>query len=97
MRQTSQGEFCSHGGRGACFLGGCFPGRRCGIPACTEADSPPVNRMTDRCKNITLATTSLRPVKIPIMPTLCILKNLHWDLVLNILHRVVGHNLVGWF
>ena len=35
----------------------------CGIPACTEADIPPVNRMTDRCKNITLATTSLRPVK----------------------------------
>ena len=33
----------------------------CGIPACTEAD-PPVNRMTDRCKNITLTTTSLRPV-----------------------------------
>ena len=26
--------------------------------------TPPVNRMTDRCKNITLATTSLRPVKI---------------------------------
>ena len=24
--------------------------------------SPPVNRMTDTCKNITLATTSLRPV-----------------------------------
>ena len=24
---------------------------------------PPVNRITDRCKNITLATTSLRPVK----------------------------------
>ena len=23
-----------------------------------------MNRMTDRCKNITLATTSLRPVKI---------------------------------
>ena len=33
------------------------------IPACTEADPPPpVIRMTDRCKNITLATTSLRPV-----------------------------------
>ena len=31
-----------------------------GIPACTEAD-PPVNRMTDRCKNITF-TTSLRTV-----------------------------------
>ena len=25
---------------------------------------PPVNRMTDRCKNITLAKTSFRPVKI---------------------------------
>ena len=24
--------------------------------------NPPVNRMTNRCKNITLATTSLRPV-----------------------------------
>ena len=32
-----------------------------GIPACTEVD-PPVNRMTDRCKNITFAT-SLRTVK----------------------------------
>ena len=26
--------------------------------------TPPVNRMTDRCKNISLATTSLRPVNI---------------------------------
>ena len=25
-------------------------------------ETPPVNRMTNRCKNITLATTSLRPV-----------------------------------
>ena len=33
-----------------------------GIPACTEAD-PPVNRMTNRCKNITLVTTLLRPLK----------------------------------
>ena len=33
-----------------------------GIPACTEVD-PPMNRMTNRCKNITLATTSLWPVK----------------------------------
>ena len=31
------------------------------IPACTEADPPPVDRMTDRCKNITFAT-SLRTV-----------------------------------
>ena len=31
---------------------------------------PPVNRMTDRCKNITLATTSLRLVKIEISDAL---------------------------
>ena len=29
--------------------------------------TPPVNRMTNRCKNITLATTSLRPVKMHFM------------------------------
>ena len=51
---------------GVCFWGvsapgGCLlPG---GIPACTEADPPTVNRITDTSKNITLATTSLRPVK----------------------------------
>ena len=28
-----------------------------------SGDPPPVNRITDTCKNITLATTSLRPVK----------------------------------
>ena len=33
-------------------------GGRGGIPACIEADPPPVNRMTDRCRNITLAQTS---------------------------------------
>ena len=53
----SRGDVCSQGsapgGGGAWYQGG--------IPACTEAD-PPVNRMTDRCKNITLATTSLWPV-----------------------------------
>ena len=27
-------------------------------------ETPPVNRITHTCKNITLATTSLRPVKI---------------------------------
>ena len=32
--------------------------------ALRQTPPPPVNRMTDRCKNITLATTSLRPVKI---------------------------------
>ena len=59
-------------------LGGALPGRGgalsgpgggwCvwpggGIPACTEADTPPPPRgQTHACKNITLATTSLRPV-----------------------------------
>ena len=39
--------------RGVCLvLGGCLLVRY----------SAPVNRITDRCKNITLATTSLRPV-----------------------------------
>ena len=50
-------------GRGVCSRGVSAP-RGCGIPACTEADTPPVNRITYTCKNITLATTSLRPVKI---------------------------------
>ena len=45
-----------------------LPGMRCllrggGIPACTEADPPAVNRITDTSKNIALVTTSLRPVK----------------------------------
>ena len=39
--------------RGVCSRGGVCSGG--GIPACTEADTPPVNRMTDACKNITLA------------------------------------------
>ena len=30
------------------------------IPACTEADTPPVDRITDRCKNITLRTVTSR-------------------------------------
>ena len=56
------------------YAGVCFSGSVCsrvgwvsapgggGIPACTDADPPPVNRITDTSKNITLATTSLRPV-----------------------------------
>ena len=46
--------------------GGCLPQGVCvcvcGIPACRQADTPPVNIITHTCKNITLATTSLRPV-----------------------------------
>ena len=60
----SQGVVCSRGlsaPRGVSALGGvCWRG--CGIPTCTEADTPPVDRITDACTNITLATTSLRPV-----------------------------------
>ena len=45
---------------GVCSQGGDWSGD--GIPACTEADSPPVNRITDTCKNITLPQLSLRAV-----------------------------------
>ena len=44
--------------------------RHAGIPPARHAGiHPHVYRMTDRCKNITLATTSLRPVKMGLMPT----------------------------
>ena len=45
---------CDSGGM--CFGGGCSSHGDVCIPACTEADIPPVDRMTDRCKNITLRT-----------------------------------------
>ena len=59
-RVCSQGRACLLQGGSA--LGGVSgPVVGGGIPACTEADTPsPVNRMTNRCKNTTLATTSLR-------------------------------------
>ena len=43
------GDVCSWGGLSA-------PGGG-GIPACTEADTLPVDRMTDTCKNITFVTS----------------------------------------
>ena len=64
-------ESASRGVGGGVLPGGCvssvcvcvcvcvLPGG--GIPACIEAD-PPVDRITDMSKNITLATTPLRPV-----------------------------------
>ena len=63
-------EYASRGG-GGCLLPGrvSAPG---GVSVSQHAlrlvsqhalrQTPPVNRMTNRCKNITLATTSLRPV-----------------------------------
>ena len=56
-----QGGFSMPGG--VCLVGGVsmpeggLPGPRGGSP-----ETPPVDRITDTCKNITLATTSLRPV-----------------------------------
>ena len=55
-------------GEGGVSLGGSpwqggLLGKGGGIPACTEAE-PPINRITDTSKNITLVTTSLRPVNI---------------------------------
>ena len=50
---------------GGCLLGGCMTRGVCSRGKSSASDTPPpppVNRMTDRCKNITLATTSLRPV-----------------------------------
>ena len=52
------GCVCARGG-GVTRGWGCVGGS---IPACNEADIPPVNRITDRCKNITLPQT-LRAVK----------------------------------
>ena len=44
--------------------GGCLLRGVCVVSqhALRQTTPPPLNRMTDRCKNITLATTSLRPV-----------------------------------
>ena len=55
---STPGGVCS----GGCLLQGgvCSWGW---YPSMHWGRHPPVNRMTDRCKNITLATTSLQPVK----------------------------------
>ena len=47
--------------RGVCAWSGGSASVPCGIPP-PRPCTPPVNRMTNKCKNITLATTSLRPV-----------------------------------
>ena len=48
----------SRGGSPCQVLGGV-----CQVPGGLRAAPPPVNRITHTCKNITFATTSLRPVK----------------------------------
>ena len=46
---------------GVCILGVSAPGGG-GVSQHALRQTPPVNRMTHRCNNITLATASLRPV-----------------------------------
>ena len=71
--------------RGGCLLWGVSaPGGVVWYPSMHWSRQPPsVNRMTNRCKNITLATTSLRPVK-----------RLKWENVNCFLqfHRCVWHS-----
>ena len=55
------GSPCRRGG--SAWSGGVLPG-----PGGVLRRPPPVKRITDTCKNITLATTSLRPVKIFQLP-----------------------------
>ena len=71
------GDVCSGGGGFLTAWGGVLPGRGVSAPrgvlprqggcllpggVSLPGDPPPVNRITHTCKNITLATTSLRPV-----------------------------------
>ena len=53
-------DVCSRGGGRSSVRGGGGVSQH----ALRQNPPPPVNRMTNRCKNITLATTSLRPVNI---------------------------------
>ena len=55
---------CLPGPGGVLPAGGCLPG-----PGGVLRSPPPVDRITDTCKSITLATTSLRPVIINEDPT----------------------------
>ena len=62
-RSIRGGGWCPPGG---CLPGGCLPGGVClrgclpsgGVCPIACWDTPPVNRVTDRCKNITLSQTS---------------------------------------
>ena len=51
-----------YSGGGVCSQGGVCSWGVVSQHALRQTPPPPVNRMTDRCKNITLKTTSMRPV-----------------------------------
>ena len=81
--------------RGVSLVGGSAHG---GYPSMHWGRPCPVNRMTDRCKNITLATTSLRPVIIlfiiicPVFHVANWLKRPTIILFIDELARVTGFN-----
>ena len=71
LQCSSLGGWSAWSGGGSPWSGGALPGPGggfCLVPGGggvllgPGGDNPPVNRITDTCKNITLATTSLRPV-----------------------------------
>ena len=66
---SAPGGAVSVPGRGLVW-GGICSGGVC-LSAFWDTTSPPVNRMTNRCKNITLATTLLRLVKIKMRKVCC--------------------------
>ena len=66
--------------------GGCTWSRGMGVPG--QVLPPPVNRMTNRCKNITLAKTSFRPVII--RPSAVVLASVEWLRNFTYQHQKVG-------
>ena len=82
---SAPGGVCSREGvcLGGCLLRGVSAMGGVCLSACWDttprADTPPVNRMTNRCKNITLATTSLRSVKIIYNNFSSTRKNTGWE------------------
>ena len=83
---------------GSAWSGGvCLVQGGSGIPACTEADTLPPCGQTHTSKNITLATTSLRPVKRePIIELLVfrlwsrlVFKNTDWWFVKPLINQIV--------
>ena len=67
---SDQGGVCSGGSAsGGSALGGFALGGGL-VYQHALRQTPPVNRMTNRCKNITLATNSLRPVTTKLTPSI---------------------------